>query len=720
MESRDRTVQSGLSLLVRNLVQLSGGTGGRVLFREETLVSIGDAPSPAAPDIWRLDGPAGFEVQIWGLDSRPSSSVVELGLELVDCTLSPHSLAAAWPAFQSFPLGMVIARGESLALNAAAERLLGYRNAELSDLDRWFEALYGERADGIRRLYETNRRNGFKTKPAVVPVRCKDGTTRHIEFRGGEADGAVYWILSDVTELQLSEQRFRLLWEQSSDAHLLFDEHGIIDCNRAAIDMLRLQSREQVLGLHPAVLSPERQPDGQRSSDKAVDMDRLAAERGFHRFDWMHRRATGEVFPVEVSLTPVTLAAGKALLVVWHEVSERVEREQALRAAKEDAEAGLRARSQFLATMSHELRTPLNGVVGAAQLLESTALNEEQREYCGAIRTCSETLLCLIDDILCYSKLDADRVELELRASDPAELVRRSVDVLAPLAEEKGLALTCDIGTTVPSRIECDPTRLQQVLLNLLSNAIKFTSQGVVAVTLTSGTEEAGQVDLCLAVEDTGIGIAPEKHERVFDLFSQADSSTTRRFGGTGLGLAICKKLAARMGGSLRLESELGRGSRFSLRAPFRIAADADTRRPESAEARDIGWQLEGLRVLVAEDNPINRKIAGRFLTKMGCTVAFATNGHEAIEHVAMSPVDVVLMDCQMPELDGLTATRTLRERGFVTLPIVALTANAMEGDRERCLEAGMDDYLTKPIRADDLKAALARCRAPAEGSTAA
>ncbi|WP_437312453.1 ATP-binding protein [Sorangium sp. So ce385] len=518
-------------------------------------------------------------------------------------------------------------------------------------------------------------------------------------------------------------------WVNSAAAALLGVEGGVVRLPDVARAMANLRARA------------DNRAEIQR--DAVAAFSRSGAELRDWRwiFSGPPRRA------LSVATTPTSVLGERGRLWIFMDVTaehfaqeELRENNAALAAAREAADAANASKSRFLATMSHELRTPMNGVLGMTGLLLDTPLTADQRDLVETLRTSGEALLAIVDDVLDLSKIEAGLLELESRPIALRACVEGALDLLAPKAASKGIALGIRIAPDVPAAVYGDATRLRQILVNLAGNAVKFTQRGEVTVEVSLlGADEAiapaapaepggAAVDppcaIHIKVRDTGVGIPADRMDRLFRAFSQADASVARSHGGTGLGLAITKRLAELMGGRVWAESAPGVGSTFHVAIAARRAPDPP---PPAARASGLDASLgreAPLAILVAEDNAVNQKVIGLLLERLGYRADIVANGLEALEALERRPYDVLLMDVQMPELDGLEATRRLRalRGGARGRPrVVALTANVMTDDRERCRAAGMDDFLAKPIQIDPLVAVLRRAAeaARAEGPAA-
>ena len=452
------------------------------------------------------------------------------------------------------------------------------------------------------------------------------------------------------------------------------------------------RTRQQPSGLSAARAASSGQPTA--SSDMEILLRRVERERQARK----QAEQLLEHKSLELYEANQTLQAQTAKLEIA--VQERTRALEEALAVMQDA---LRAKGEFLAVVSHEIRTPMNGVLGMAQLLQMTDLTDEQRRYVETIQGSGETLLTIINDILDLSKLDSGKVTLAARPVELRGVVREVTDLLGAQAQKKGLYLDTEIAKDVPDWIIGDATRLKQILTNLVGNALKFTHHGGVQISMR--TLQTGTVLEC-KVRDTGIGIPPDKAPRLFEKFSQVDSSINRRYGGTGLGLVITKHLVEGMGGTISVESKQRQGSTFTFCLPI-TASQAQGEDPRPAAG--LGRLPPGLHILLVEDNAVNQMLALGMLQKLGCRADLAHDGEEAVAMMQASSYDVVLMDMQMPKMDGVSATRAIRAMEKVHQPhIIALTANAMESDRQLCLSAGMNDFLAKPFKAAELQEKMA------------
>ncbi len=440
----------------------------------------------------------------------------------------------------------------------------------------------------------------------------------------------------------------------------------------------------------------------------------LSGESASYELLWKDRGYTNYVEPLRNEDGVITGVIGIGL-----DITERRQAEEALRDAKKTAEAATRAKSEFLANMSHEIRTPLNGVMGLLELAQQTRIDPEQKELIRMARDSADALLVVLSDVLDFSKIEAGKLFLEQAEFDLAEAVAVATQTLTTRAHQKNLELSYYVSPRISWRPVGDSTRLKQVLMNLLANAIKFTERGEVVLRVENGEQTAEQATLKFSVSDTGIGIAHDQQQAIFSAFSQADNSTTRRFGGTGLGLTICARIVDMMGGRIWVESEPGKGSTFFFTAKLGVGpsqsihqngAEKDTEEKKNVAAVAPANSLGRLKVLLAEDNHINQEVAVRMLERMGHAVTVVATGKDAVEQIQRQRFDLVLMDVHMPEMDGYEATTAIRawekHRGVHTA-IIATTANAMQGDREACLDAEMDGYLSKPVSRTALENAI-------------
>jgi PAS domain S-box-containing protein len=529
-----------------------------------------------------------------------------------------------------------------------------------------------------------------------------------------------------------------LVANKTDNAVLVLDTQGVIEWANAAFARQTGYTLADVAGRRclEVLCDAATSPDACRALEEALRLGHGASE------ELQLCRKDGSPFWSSLTLTPVADDCGNVCrwIGIGADVTRRRQAHEALEKAKEDAEAASRAKSEFLANMSHELRTPMNAIIGMTELALATELSGEQHDYLATVRQSATALLDLLNDILDLSKIEAGKMEIESTAFDLNELLTTTLTALALRAGGKGLELVWRLPPDVPAHLVGDPHRLRQVVINLVSNAIKFTERGQVVVDIERQWESDEAVGLHFSVADTGIGIPPDRLDKIFEAFEQADSSTTRRYGGTGLGLTICSQLIRLLDGKMWVRSQVGKGStfHFSLRLkihrPTPVSAggsalpDTVTKRRSTASTSPLTQPPAAtpLKVLVADDHPANRDLVAAILRKRGHRVAFAADGREALCAMRREPFDAALVDIQMPEMDGLQVAAAVREHELDSgrhLPIIAVTAHAMKGDREKCLAAGMDAYLPKPIHAAALQTLveeLAGSSAPAAINTAA
>lgn len=521
-------------------------------------------------------------------------------------------------------------------------------------------------------------------------------------------------MLTQTRQLETEKQKYQTLFETNSDAVVILDDQGFTDCNPATLSLFGMDSVAEFLKHSISQLGMPVQANGADAYDHAMQAVTQARRRGHALMEWQGLRRDGSVFSAEIALHAMRLEGRPVIQAIMRDVSARRAAEAAKEAAREAALQMARAKSQFIANVSHEIRTPMHGILGMSGMLLKTPLDGRQREYAATLKSSAESLLTIINDILDFSKIEAGKLAIEQVAFSPVALAQGAVALFQARAMEKNLNLTLALPPDPPAALLGDPTRIRQILLNLIDNAIKFTGQGTVELRAAFEASN-GKVHCLFSVQDSGIGIGNSTQARLFQAFSQADASTTRRYGGTGLGLSISSQLAELMGGRLTVESTPGQGSCFTLA----LDLPATTLPPDELPAQ-TSIQLRG-RILMVEDHPVNQKVLAHQLREMGLQYAVAVNGLQALDLLATDNFDLVLMDWQMPEMDGLAATRQIRRLPTDTcrIPLIALTANADAGFREACLAAGANDYLSKPYSEAALAALLTQWL-PQAGAVAA
>ncbi|MEQ3677144.1 ATP-binding protein [Pseudophaeobacter sp.] len=517
-----------------------------------------------------------------------------------------------------------------------------------------------------------------------------------------ELEGAYQRLL----EQQVEAKRLALVARHANDSVLLIDENNKVKWVNEAFTRLTGYGFDEILGREPGDLLNH--PDTNLDALDQILEGRRSAQP--FRMEILNRHKDGRDIWLETNQVPIRGDQGGEMsyIAIERDITAAKQNAQQLEEARQAAEEGGRAKSDFLATMSHEIRTPMNGVIGMAQLLEETDLDTDQKLYADTILSSAKTLLALINDILDLSKLDAGQISINPCDFDLHQCIDETIRLLRTQAEAKGLTLDVERDADLPRHLNGDDHRLRQILNNLVGNAIKFTEQGRVKVTVEAEPTPGGGVLLNWSIIDTGIGIPKEMLTGIFERFSQADAAISRRFGGSGLGLAISRRLAEAMDGRITVTSEIGAGSCFTLALPFALASAADITVAPVPERTGDTDGLSGLRVLVAEDNRVNRLLIQKFLKQTDLELEFAHDGAEAVDKVKSFEPDIILMDVSMPVMDGLEATRIIRSWGQPQPAIIALTANAFDTDREVCLAAGMNEFVTKPIFRTQLLEVLA------------
>ncbi len=632
------------------------------------------------------------------------------------------------------------AKGVIQIFNVGAERMLGYTAtevmnqitpADISDpqeliaraeelsaelgtpITPGFEALVFKASRGIEDIYELTyiRKDGTRFPALVSVTALRDAKDVIIGYLLIGTDNTARKEVEEEqkkSDQRLRDQQFytRSLIESNIDALMTTDPSGIITDVNKQMEALTGCTRDELIGAHfkDYFTDPGRAEAG---------IKRVLREKSVTDYELTARARDGKQTVVSYNATTFYDRNRKleGVFAAARDVTERKRVEAELQQAKAVAESANKTKSDFLASMSHEIRTPMNAIMGIADLLAKTELTPEQDKFVQIFRRSGDNLLNLINDILDLSKVEASQLDLEQTGFALNDHLEKVMEMVAPRAQEKSLTLVCEIKPGVSNGLVGDPTRLRQVLLNLLGNAIKFTQSGSVSLCVELDSDEAASTALRFTVTDTGIGIDDEKLDFVFERFTQADSSTTRRFGGSGLGLTISRRLVELMGGRIWVTSRLDMGSVFAFVVPFEVSA-LDMRPVAGAAAGTVGEEpLRHLRILMAEDSPDNCTIALAYLADTPDQVDVAETGLRACKMFQDGRYDLVLMDRQMPVMDGLTATRNIRTwekaNDRAPTPIIALTASALKGDRESCLAAGSTAYLTKPIKQDVLLQAI-------------
>jgi PAS domain S-box-containing protein len=514
--------------------------------------------------------------------------------------------------------------------------------------------------------------------------------------------------------LQKSETRLRTLFDSTSDAVMLLDENGFFDCNKAALKMFGYTSRDDFCARQFVDITPKNQPGGV-DQPEGIDSAMLASmhtgiakEVGSHSFEWVYKRADNDkTFETEVLLNAMELDERTILQVTVRDITERKQAENLLWRAKAAAEQALSIKGDFLANMSHEIRTPMNGIIGMTELALDTELSPEQNEYLSLVKSSADSLLHIVNDILDFSKIESGKLDIENIEFSLEYTLRDTMKSLAARAHQKNLELLLHIAPDVPDRLLGDPGRLRQVIVNLVGNAIKFTETGEIEVAVKCIGEAAAHARLQFSVRDTGIGIPRDKFRAIFESFSQADTSTTRKYGGTGLGLTISAQLVELMNGKIELESEVGKGSNFY----FSLLMDTVSAEP-LAHYQPIG-KIAGMSVLVADDNATNRMLLQEILRNWKMLPTVVENGEQALaelERAAQTgnPYQVTLLDLQMPGLNGFELAQRIRQNpDTVGATVMMLTSEGQRGDAARCRELGIASYLMKPISQFELLDAI-------------
>ena len=516
----------------------------------------------------------------------------------------------------------------------------------------------------------------------------------------------------EKTKADLAEREtmFRTLFEYANDAILLIKKDKIIQCNEKAIHLFG-GTVEEIIGQSLMRFSPEQQPDGSLSAVKGREKSKAALSGEPQFFEWRHQRYDGSLIDTEASLNTIELKGEKYFQVIIRDITDRKRAENTILLAKEEAEEANKAKSEFLASMSHEIRTPMNAIIGMADLLRETPLTPEQQKYVEISQGAGENLLGIINDILDLSKIEAGHIQLETISFDLEELIEKTCEIMSLRALNKGIELVNHIPPEIPLDLIGDPSRLKQIIINLIGNAIKFTEEGEIVLDVSINGQHNGSAELLFSIADTGIGIPPDKLSIIFEKFTQADSSTTRKYGGTGLGLAISKKLIDLMGGKIWADSIVDHGTTMYFTANFIIQRKEEKEKPHEMTVRT---DISGVKMFIIDDNDTNRMILREILGSWGSSVSDAESGEKGIAALTQAaqaggkPYELLLLDYNMPFMDGLGVVEEIKKTPLLsTLPIIMLSSAFHKDEIGIVQKLGVSDFLYKPIKKTELRKAI-------------
>ena len=639
--------------------------------------------------------------------------------------------------------GLVLhdSEGKIIFANPKASTILGLSVDQITgttSTDTVWQAFHADESPfpGEEHPAMVTLRTGLPCKNVEMGLRTTVGTTTWILINsepllkpGENHPYSVVVSFTDITERKMKEQlleererRISAIMNTTVDAILTIDEQGLVENFNEAAEHFFGYKAIEIIGRNINILmsDPPASEHDKYIKSYISSEDKLKRVIGIGR-ELEGKRKDGTVFPIELSVSEVLLTNRRIFTGIIRDITDRKRSEEALRSAKEEAEQANRAKSEFLAGMSHEIRTPMNAIIGMADLLMESELTAEQQKYVETSRNAGENLLELINSILDLSKVEAGLLVLENTELDPASILNKVCNLISFKAKGKGIRVACAPLNSIPAALIGDPQRLTQIFINLVGNAIKFTEQGEIILGVETIDERrdfdgSESVELRFFVKDTGIGIPPDKVDVIFNRFTQADSSTTRKYGGTGLGLSISKHLVGLMGGRIWVESEVGKGSTFFFTACFGVGQTTKpiVEKSEMASSSEVTpVKQRDLNILLVEDNADNRLLLLSYFRKMSHHIDVAENGAIAVQKFQSGAYDLVLMDVQMPVMDGYTATAEIRKLedvgGLKRTPIVALTAHAMKEDEQKSRDAGCDGHLTKPIRKAVLLEAIAK-----------